>query len=114
MKNVRFILTFVIPLALVIPTIAMAFTFTTIDVPDATSTLPTGINSRGDIVGFYEAGGTFHGFLLSQGTFTTVDVPGSTSTFQPGINSRGDIVGSYEAGGVLHGFLLSRGTFTTI
>jgi hypothetical protein len=117
MKNVRFILTFVIPLALVvIPTIAIAFTFTftTIDVPSATSTQAIHINLQGDIVGTYEAGGAFHGFLLQQGTFTTIDVPSATSTQAFGINPQADIVGTYEAGGVLHGFLLSQGTFTTI
>ena len=45
--------------------------FTTIDVPGASSTLAVGINSRGDIVGQYSAGGTTHGFLLDkEGTFT--------------------------------------------
>ena len=38
--------------------------FTTIDVPGASSTVPLGINARGDIVGRYSAGGITHGFLL--------------------------------------------------
>jgi hypothetical protein len=38
-------------------------TFTTIDVPGASSTLAFGINPRDDIVGQYSAGGTNHGFL---------------------------------------------------
>src|ERR1041384_3788692 len=59
------------------PTGALALTFTTIDVPGASSTLPNFINPQGDIVGLYSAGGTDHGFLLHQGTFTplTSQVP---------------------------------------
>jgi len=37
--------------------------FTTIDVPGASSTSALGINPRGDIVGDYSAGGISHGFL---------------------------------------------------
>ena len=48
---------------LVMPTGALALTFTTIDVPGAAFTEAAGINPRGDIVGRYFAGGTFHGFL---------------------------------------------------
>ena len=105
----------VIAFALVVmPTNALAFTFTTIDVPGATSTQAVRINPQGDIVGTYTSGGALHGFLLHQGTFTTVDVPGSTDTEILGINPQGDVVGLYIAGGVFHGFLLHRGAFTTI
>jgi hypothetical protein len=40
--------------------------FTTIDVPGASSTQPLGINPRGDISGMYSAGGITHGFLLDK------------------------------------------------
>ena len=43
---------------------AFASTLTTIDVPGADSTFAFGINDRGQIVGFYTAGGPSHGFLL--------------------------------------------------
>jgi hypothetical protein len=88
---------------------ALASTFSTIDVPGASSTSAIGINERGDILGSYEAGGIAHGFLLDHGTFSTIDVLGS------GINNRGDIVGVYiGADFAVHGFLLEHGTFITI
>jgi hypothetical protein len=81
------------------------FTFTSLDVPEATGTLATGINARGHIVGiYYDGAGNSHGFLLKKGAFFTVDVPGSlvgvSGTLQTeanGINHAGDIVGDYYA-----------------
>ena len=75
------------------------FAFTPIDVPSATGTIATGINSRGDVVGIYDdTAGNSHGFLLKSGVFLTVDVPGSlvsvTGNLQTeanGINNAGDI-----------------------
>ena len=86
-------------------------TFTTIDVPGATSTFSAfGINPRGEIVGRYDfpAAGVGHGFVLSGGSFTTIDFPGASFTTAQGINPRGDIVGRYISAGVNHGFLLSK------
>lgn len=81
------------------------FAFVSIDVPDSTFTLATGIGSRGDIVGIYgDASFDEHGFLLSHGNFTTIDVPGALvgvsgilQTEANGINPAGDIVGDYFA-----------------
>jgi hypothetical protein len=90
--------------------------FTTFDVPGATSFGTGGINASGQIVGNYtDASGT-HGYLLSGigGSFTTFDVPGAASTFVNGINDSGQILGSYDAGGTRHGFVLSEGIYTTI
>src|SRR5947209_5788135 len=86
--------------------------FTTIDVPDASFTVASGVNAKGDIVGFYNE--FSHGFLLSKGAFTTIDVPGAVYTVAFGINAKGDIVGDYANATGLHGFLLSKGAFTTI
>src|SRR5204862_7657242 len=63
----------------------------------AAQTSAKGINARGDIVGFYVAGGRQHGFLLKDGEYTTVDVPvsGVRATNANGINARGEIVGQY-------------------
>src|SRR4051794_29265388 len=49
-----------------------AFTFTTINVPGAIQTNANGINSRGQIVGFYTdaSSGRQHGFLDDNGTLT--------------------------------------------
>src|SRR5713226_8654954 len=82
-----------------------AFAFVSIDVPNATFTIPTGIGPSGDIVGIYgDASFNEHGFLLSHGSFTTIDVPGAlvgaSGTLQTeanGINPAGDIVGDYFA-----------------
>jgi hypothetical protein len=56
-----------------------------------------GINARGDIVGFYLAGGRQRGFLLKDGEYTSLEfpVPGVRSTTANGINPRGEIVGAY-------------------
>jgi len=65
----------------------------------ATQTSARGINSRGDIVGFYGAGGRQYGFLFADGQFTTLEfpVPGGRGTIANGINARGEIVGQYTA-----------------
>jgi len=98
-------------------------TFTTIDVPGAADTRPSGINDRGDIVGTYtDTEGNNHGFLLtSKHGLTPIDVSGATETWLFGINDRGDIVGHYRragpptgGGAVTHGFLLSGGTLIII
>ena len=87
---------------------ATTYSFTTIDVPGATSTFAYGINDAGQIVG--TSGG--HGFLDTAGRFTPIDVPGAFSTSAYGINDSGQIVGYYTSG--FHGFLDTAGSFTTI
>src|SRR6187402_3577440 len=104
----------VIVLTPLAPASAQVLDFTTVDVPGASATLPRGINARGDIVGFYGAGGVFRAFLLQEGTFADIDLPGAAATRPRSINAPGDIVGLYSAGGTNHGFLLHEGTFTTI
>jgi len=113
MKRITKITLFALGLV-AMPTIALPFTFTTIDPPGSTFTFPFGINPQGDIVGHYVASGDTHGFLLHDGAFTTIDFLGATSTFARRINPQGDIVGFYAAGGITHGFLLHEGFFTTI
>jgi hypothetical protein len=54
--------------------------FTQFDLPGATFTTATRVNSRGDIVGRYTASGVNHAFLLSAGRFSTIDFPGATYT----------------------------------
>lgn len=101
--------------------------FTRIDFPNSYRTHADGINSHGDIVGWYvRVQGEVHGYLRKKtGEFVKIDFPGATDTRLAGINSRGDIVGFYcvntparQCGLVVnnrtHGFLLREGTFTTI
>lgn len=97
---------------------------TTVDVPKAllspskapSGTSADGINSRGDIVGYYGDEHNAHGFLLRAGVFTTLDAPfGARSTSACGINDAGDVVGHYtDKGGETHGFLLRAGVYTKI
>jgi len=94
-------------------------TFITIEVPGATSTTPSDINSSGEIVGRYvSADSSVHGFLRSRcGEFTSIDFPDANLTVARGINSHHDIVGAVRFPGEptanRHGFLLRGGSFTT-
>lgn len=92
-------------------------TFTTIDVPGATLTVPLDINAEGYIVGRYAMAGRTHGFLRTPaGEFLTIDFPASSFTVAAGINNLGDIVGMYalpSAPSQRHGYLLKDGVFTS-
>src|SRR5262245_61378832 len=100
------------------PAVGDGYTFTTIDVPAAYSTLATGINNTGQIVGGYNATSTSaqQGFLYSGGTYTDVIVPGSFSGSAQDINDRGQIVGYYldSRTGPAYGFVYSGGGYTTL
>jgi hypothetical protein len=79
------------------------------------STVATGLNAGGAIVGYASSQSLnlAQGFLWSgQGTppnpgggFTPITVAGSTGTFPTGINAHGTIVGCYAAGGIYHYFV---------
>jgi uncharacterized membrane protein len=73
-------------------------TYTTIDFPGAGYTEVDGINSQGDMVGWYldNPPGASHGFLLSGGVFTKIDAMNQGSTTLHGINDEGVIVGAYS------------------
>ena len=73
--------------------------FTSIDFPGAKQTFPMGINSRGDIAGYYGLDGVQHGFLLSKGKFTALNCPGEGVTFIYGINAAGDMAGYFAPPG---------------
>jgi probable HAF family extracellular repeat protein len=109
-------LTFVALLLIATVPLALAQgTYTQIDVPGAVLTVGLGINSAGDIVGYYEdAGSNLDGFLLSSGTYTTVNYSGSVATFLTGTNDAGQIVGFGSNPDI--GFLYSEQTqeFTVI
>jgi probable HAF family extracellular repeat protein len=99
-----------------------SFTYTSIDVPGASSTSASGINARGAVVGAYVDTLGQHGFLLDDEGFTPIDYPGATATQARGINRRGDIVGTHQgpnlrtpgSGGDIHGFLLHKRDFTAV
>ncbi len=96
------------------------FRLTSIDVPDATSTVPQGINAAGHVVGFYAtAGGRVHGFLMKGGDFTTIDHPGAFFTDARGIGPNDEVVGTYagqtEPAVAYHGYeLTAQGEFVSL
>ena len=92
-------------------------TFMTIDVPGAGETNVAGINSNGDMVGWYsQAFNTpSSGFLLSGGTFTYLNYPGGYDTEATGITDAGLIVGNaYTSSEGAAGFTYQGGVFNTI
>jgi hypothetical protein len=91
---------------------------TTFDYPGTgNSTLPQGINERGDIVGIYiDSNAVNRGFVrFADGTFSAPIVEPKTIGFTQarGINSSGTVCGDYFGSDLnLHGFFLANGTFT--
>ena len=93
---------------------ALAYRFTTIDVPGAIGTTARGVNDSGEIVGsFFDDTGS-HGFLYKGGTFATLGPPGASQSDAASINNAGQIVGSFTDSAGQHGFLNVGGAFTTI
>jgi hypothetical protein len=111
--NIRAIQILVVAGLMSVAPAALAATFTTIDFPGAITTDATGINSSGEIVGFYTDGaGTTHGFRRSAGAFAAIDYPGAISTFAIAVNSRGDVAGFFlDVSGQWHGFVVSDGSY---
>ena len=95
-------------------------TFTTIDVPGMAVTEVNGINTAGDVVGFYGQStiGPLRGFVYSNGTFTYFGYPGQQVTVPGGINDSGLIVGyatqNANRRSSVVGFLYDGTTFTTL
>jgi len=96
------------------------YTYTTIDDPSATtSTTASGINTAGQIVGFFRNASGRHGFLYNGSTYTTLDDPFASAnaggTLALGISNAGQIVGGYyDSSGNEHGFRYSGGSYTTL
>jgi probable HAF family extracellular repeat protein len=93
--------------------------FTTFVVPGASSTVASGINDGGRIVGYFDDATGRHGFVYSGGVFTAFDAPGAYfngayDTAATGINDSGQIVGYFFDAAGIHGFLDTAGVFTTI
>lgn len=101
-------------LASLLPSIALApayapaayYTFSSIDVPGAVSTLAYDLNDSGAVTGYYQDETAVHGFVFNGGTFSVVDYPGALYiTEAMGINNAGQVVGSYQpVGGGSAGF----------
>jgi probable HAF family extracellular repeat protein len=106
-----------VAMSLLIPVslFADSYAFTPIDVPGSTSTLVTGINDAGQIVGTYTTGlGTAtNAFVYSNGAYTTIQPPSNSSFYSiGGINNSGQIVGALQ--GNSGGFIDTNGVFSTI
>ena len=76
----------------------------------------SGINDRGDVVGYYDTQDTRRGFLLRHGQFTELDAPDASITLPSGIDNRGRVVGGYlDPNGINgRGFIWEDGSYTTI
>jgi probable HAF family extracellular repeat protein len=101
----------IVTIGFVPPSVAGFFSFTAFAYPGASQTWAFGINSDGDIVGFYSLDG-YHGYLLRHDQFTALDDPpwGVRNTMAFGINDEGQIVG--HAGN--EGFVLTGGVYQPI
>ncbi len=70
------------------------------------------LNNFGCIVGAFQAGQAFHGFLDCDGHVETIDFPGAPSTEAFGINDFGEIIGIYaDSANNTHAFRLRDGKF---
>ncbi len=79
--------------------------FILFDLPGATQTYPTAINSSGTVTGFYADAAGGHGFLRApDGTLTVFDAPASQNIYPSSINSAGAVAGNYSSASQ-HGFL---------
>jgi hypothetical protein len=90
------------------------YTYTTIDVPGARSTLTNGIDSAGDLVGYYN---NTNGYTYDGSNFTTLQVPGSTVTEAFGMNDAGQVVGLFASiGSPIEGFMYDPqlGAYTVV
>jgi hypothetical protein len=85
--------------------------FTPIAVPGGSFTLPSGVDSKGNVAGSYITGTTpnlvVHGFRLRNGVYTTWDVPGADSTSIAGMNERGQITGCFTKNGKTTGYIFT-------
>jgi hypothetical protein len=67
---------------------------TTVDVPDASRTIATGINNQGQVAGTFWAPGLGNqGFLLDRHTVTSFAVPRAIQTDAWGGSNRGQVAG---------------------
>ncbi len=96
------------------------FTFTPIDVPGSSQTVPYGIDNRGEVMGIYrvasiQAPGMFK---WDNGIVTNLVLPPPPPKLYPSVsdgNNAGEVVGAYTDGaGQSHGFVLANGSLTPI
>jgi hypothetical protein len=78
--------------------------------PSAVSAVASGINGKGDVVGYLTlANGSIKSFLYKGYTYTEFAYPAAVATQAMSLTWNDDIVGSYlDASGNTHGFVLSQ------
>jgi len=99
-------------------------TYTTLDAPNsvAGTTIATGINNSGQVVGYFEGlSAQYNGFIYDNGVYSSFINPDSGSAPNPrgtyawGINDSGNVVGYYtDSQSRAHPFLYNGGTFTAL
>ena len=79
----------------------------TYGVPDSLSFGFYGLNSAGQVVGFYQdANEVSHGVIVQAGELTQFDFPGAAETEIFGVSESGLLIGDiFDADGVIHGFV---------
>src|SRR5262249_4783767 len=74
-------------------------TYTPIEFPGAVNTVPTTINDKGQITGYYQTSSitdSQHSFVYSNGQYTSIDPPaGIAGSLAFSINNSGQVVGYY-------------------
>lgn len=93
--------------------LAIEYTYTPIDFPEARQTYTMDINNMGQAVGFYHEAnyGYIHGFLFDGSSFTTINFPDASETIVNGINDKGLIIGGYSSDSDGGGFLFNGRKF---
>jgi len=88
-------------------------TWTTFDIPGASSTVLWGIDGSNIVGEYVDAGGRSHGFLFNGTSWTTLDMPGATDTYATGIDGS-NIIGGYNDLNGHHCFLFDGATWTVL
>lgn len=90
---------------------------TYLNVPGASGTFASGINDRGQIVGFYtDSNYSAYAFVYDKGVYTTLDVPDAVNgAAAVGINNWGEVMGNYtDSSFNQHAFVYHNGVYTTL
>ena len=87
-----------------------------VPMPGATNTIAMGINSTGEIVGYWQTSTSASGFIYKNGVYTVINVPGSTGTQLRAINDLGQILGVYTDtnNNTAHYFIYENGNYDAI
>jgi probable HAF family extracellular repeat protein len=97
------------------PNVIPGYRITILRPPHSIRSFATGINNRGDVVGYFFTDHDFspHGYLYSGGFYSQIDAPGTDAvTYPNAINNDGLIVGDYfDVFHKHHGFTLKNGKF---